>query len=89
MRRPLRAVFLEIGDSLCYTYEMKENNIVQLPRSFQVMVVDQTLAGITDPAERERYMALNVIQPSTVTVFIQDRDIGEVCMRAGVDHCRG
>ena len=51
--------------------------MTQLPRSFQVMLVDQTLTGITDPAERERYMALNVIQPNNVTVFIQDRDIGE------------
>ena len=62
---------------------MTENNMVQLPRLFQVMIVDRTLAGITDPAERERYMALNVIQPSTVTVLISNRDIGEVCMGTG------
>ena len=75
--RPLGAVFLSFGQRLCYTYEIKENNMTQLSRSFQVMLVDQTLTGITDPTERERYMALNVIQPNNVTVFIQDRDIGE------------
>ena len=58
---------------------MTENNILDGPRLFQVMVVDQTLAGITDPTERERYMALNVIQPSTVTISIEDNDGGCVC----------
>ena len=67
---------------------MTENDIPERPRSFQVIIVDLALAGITDLAEREHYMALNVIQPSAVLIIsIEDND-GECCSLSVVQSLR-
>ncbi len=66
--------YLEIESPHCVDIFILSNKAPHLLKSFQVTLVDQGLALIADEAERERHKQLNIIEPHTLTIVIEDDD---------------
>lgn len=61
-------------DSISFTIETVGDDMPQVTRSFQVLVVDEVLAGLTDAEDRVRHSAVNIINPGSITINILDDD---------------
>ncbi len=66
--------YLEVESPHCVDIFTFSNKAPELLKSFQVTLVDQRLALITDEAKRERHQLLNIIEPHTLTIVIEDDD---------------
>ncbi len=68
--------YLGVESPHCVDIFTFSNKAPDLLKSFQVTLVDQRLALITDEAKRERHQLLNIIEPHTytLTIVIEDDD---------------
>ncbi len=58
----------------CYTIQTSDNDQAHKTKTFQAVLVDERLALITDPGERQAHLQLNVINSGTITINIEDDD---------------